>query len=96
VAEIENPVCGDLLRVSLKIRAGQIAAIGFKARGCVPAMACGSALTEVALGKTVKEAKQLRRDDIIVVVGALPQASTHAAQLAIDALAAALAKIDAP
>jgi len=90
--EIENPVCGDVIRLSLKLRAGKITEIRFKAKGCVPAMACGSALTELAQGKTVAEARLLRREDLINAVGSLPNASTHAAQLALDALRAALAK----
>ena len=47
-AEIENPACGDVLRLSLKMSDGRIAEARFKAKGCVPAMACGSALTELS------------------------------------------------
>ena len=90
--EIENPVCGDVIRVSVKFDAGRIIAIKFKAKGCVPAMACGSALTEMALGKTAEEARRLSREDLVRAVGGLPQASSHAAQLALDALSAALAR----
>lgn len=92
-AEIENPVCGDVIRLTLKLDAGRISVIRFKAKGCVPAMACGSALTELALGKTKEEARRLTRDDLTEIVGGLPQASSHAAQLALDALAAALEKL---
>jgi nitrogen fixation protein NifU and related proteins len=92
--EIENPVCGDLIRLSLKLEAGRIFAIKFKAKGCVPAIACGSALTEMAAGKTAEEVRQLTRDGLAARVGGLPQASTHAAQLALDALSAALAHIE--
>ena len=91
--EIENPVCGDVIRLSLKLHDGRIAEIRFKAKGCVPAMACGSALTELAQGKTSAEARLLKRDDVIKAVGSLPNASTHAAQLALDALSAALEKV---
>ena len=94
VVEIENPVCGDVIRLSLKMNAGRITAIAFKAKGCVPAMACGSALTELALGKTVSDARQVSREDLIRQVDGLPQASTHAAQLALDALSAALTRVD--
>lgn len=94
-AEIENPVCGDIIRLSLKVQNGRIDQIGFKAKGCVPAMACGSALAELVCGKTVSEAHRLRRDDLIAAVGGLPQASAHAAQLALDALAAVLHQIEA-
>jgi nitrogen fixation protein NifU and related proteins len=92
-AEIENPACGDVLRLTLKIESGRIAAIGFKAKGCVPSMACASALTEIVAGKTVDEARAVRREDVIAAVGGVPEASTHAAQLALDTLFAALKQI---
>jgi nitrogen fixation NifU-like protein len=91
--EIENPVCGDVIRLSLKFDAGRIAEIRFKTKGCVPSMACGSALTEMVLGKTSEEACRVTREDLVRAVGGLPQASSHAAQLALDALGAALAKV---
>jgi nitrogen fixation NifU-like protein len=94
-AEIENPACGDVLRLTLKISAGRITQAQFKAKGCVAAIACGSALTEVIVGKTLNEAQSLRRESVIAAVGGLPQASTHAAQLALDALSLALSRITA-
>lgn len=92
-AEIENPACGDVLRLTLKITAGRISEIRFKAKGCVPSMACASAVTEIARGKSVAEARALRPEDVRQAVGGLPQASNHAAQLAVDALAAALNRL---
>jgi nitrogen fixation NifU-like protein len=92
-AEIENPACGDVLRLSLRINSGRIEEIRFKAKGCVPSMACASALTELVAGQTVVEIRALQRDTLIAAVGGLPHASTHAAQLALDALSAALNQI---
>jgi nitrogen fixation protein NifU and related proteins len=94
VAEIQNPVCGDVIRLTLKMHGDRIEQIRFKAKGCVPAIACGSALTELTLGKPAPEARRIRRDDLIAAVGGLPPASTHAAQLALDALSSALAQIE--
>lgn len=94
VAEISNPVCGDVLRISLKMRFGHIDQICFKAKGCVPALAGASALTELVLGKTVREAQQLGREELISALGGIPQASTHAAQLALDVLHAVLKQIE--
>jgi|SRR5437868_5767528 len=93
VAEIQNPACGDIIRLTLKMHADRIEEIRFKAKGCVPAIACGSALTEFARGKSAAEARRLKRDDLIAAVGGLPPASTHAAQLALDALSSALSQI---
>jgi nitrogen fixation NifU-like protein len=92
--QLENPACGDVLRLTLKIAANRIAEARFKAKGCVPTMACGSALTELVIGKTLEEASQLQREELIARIGSLPQASTHAAQLAIDTLSAALHQIN--
>jgi nitrogen fixation NifU-like protein len=94
-AEIENPVCGDILRLTLKISQGKITQAQFKAKGCVATIACGSVLTELLAGKSFAEARKLRREDVIASAGGLPQASTHAAQLAIDALSLALSRIPA-
>ena len=88
--ERENPVCGDVIRLSLKFGDGRIREIRFKAKGCVPAMACASALTEMVLGKTADQARQLTREELTHAVGGVPQASSHAVQLALDTLFALL------
>lgn len=93
VAQVENPVCGDVLRLTARVGAGKIAEIRFKVKGCVPAMACASALADCLEGRTVEEAGAFRREDLIHAVGGLPQASTHAGQLAIDAIASLLTTI---
>lgn len=90
--QLENPACGDILQLTMKIAGGRIAEIRFRAKGCVPAMACGSLVTELAHGKTTEEAGQLRREDLVEAIGGLPEASGHASHLAIDALQAALKK----
>ncbi len=51
-------------------------------------MACGSLITEMAAGKTIAEAQSLRAEAIVASLGGLPEASGHAAQLAVDALQA--------
>ena len=93
LAQLENPVCGDVLQLTLRLEKGYIVEARFRAKGCVPAIACGSALTELVRGRTVAEARALRRDDLTIVLGSLPAASAHASQLALDALAAALKDI---
>ena len=90
---IENPACGDILELAIKMDAGRIAAIRFRAKGCVPAMACASAMTELAQGKPADEASRIGKAQIVAAVGELPTASGHAAQLAIDALTSALKKL---
>ncbi len=89
-ARIENPACGDILELTLKIDGDRIAEICFRAKGCVAAMACGSALTELVRGKSIDEAQKLTREELLRAVGGLPQASSHASHLAMDALDAVL------
>jgi nitrogen fixation NifU-like protein len=89
-AQVENPACGDILKLTAKLTDGRITEVKFQAKGCVPAIACGSALTELLLGKTLQEAGALSREELLQKLGSLPEASTHASHLAIDALAALL------
>ena len=89
-ARMENPACGDVLELAVKVVDDRIAEIRFRAKGCVPAMACGSAITELARGRRIEEACAFTKDDLLRAVGGLPSASGHAAQLALDALQAVL------
>jgi nitrogen fixation NifU-like protein len=91
---VENPACGDVLKLTLRVAAGRIEEIRFLAQGCVPALACASLLTELVQGKTIAEARQLRREELIRAIGGLPQASTHASHLAMDTLAALLKQLE--
>jgi nitrogen fixation NifU-like protein len=88
--QVENPACGDILKLTAKLADGRLAEVRFLAKGCVPAIACGSALTELVMGKTLKEAAAVSREDLVHELGGLPEASTHASHLAMDALATLL------
>lgn len=92
-ARIENPACGDVLEVSLKIEGERIGAVGFLAKGCVASMACASAMTELAHGRSIADARKLSREELLEAVGGLPPASMHATHLALDALKAALDRL---
>ena len=91
--QIDNPVCGDILRLTLRIAEGRVSEIRFRAKGCVSAMACASLLTELVSGRTLADARRLRREELTEAIGGLPEASAHASALAIDALRAALDKV---
>ncbi|MGO9123451.1 MAG: iron-sulfur cluster assembly scaffold protein [Terriglobales bacterium] len=93
-SQLENPACGDILKLTLKMADGRIT-VRFLAKGCVPAIACGSALTELVQGRTVGDARALKREELVRAVGGLPEASTHASHLAMDALAALLKQLKA-
>ena len=89
-AEEVNPVCGDRLKLSLRIRRGRIAAARFLAYGCPPTLACGSALAEMLEGMTTEEAARLTREEVTRAAGGLPARRRHAAALAVETLRAAL------
>jgi nitrogen fixation NifU-like protein len=86
----ENPACGDIMQLALKIENGKVTAARFRTRGCVASIACGSLVTELIHGKTLAEANAITRQQIVEAVGGLPRESLHASHLAMDALAAAL------
>ena len=90
VAEETNPVCGDRLRLSLRVRDGRIEAARFLAYGCPPTLVCGSALTEMIEGKLIDDAKRLTRHDILNAIAGLPSRKQHAAALAIETLQKAI------
>lgn len=86
IAIAANPVCGDVLKLWVAVRDGLIDAVGFKADGCVPAVACGSWLAAWLDGKQAAELPRLSAKEIEAALGGLPAASKHAAALAISAL----------
>jgi nitrogen fixation NifU-like protein len=92
-AQLENPACGDIMELSLKLDGKRIVEIRFRAKGCVPAMACGSAITELVKGRNVDEARHVSREELVRKVGGLPHASAHASHLVMDTLSALLRKL---
>ena len=90
---VENPACGDILELAIRVIGGRIDAVRFLAKGCVAAMACGSLITEMIAGKTIQEAGAIGKEAVVKEIGGLPSASGHAAQLAVDAVRAAVKKL---
>src|ERR1039457_1780435 len=90
---VENPACGDILELAIRVIGGRIDAVRFLAKGCVPAMACGSLITEMIAGRTIQVASAISKEAVVKEIGGLPSASGHAAQLAVDAVRAAVKKI---
>jgi len=90
-AEETNPVCGDRLQLTLRIKDGRIEAARFLAYGCPATLACGSALTEMIEGMQIEAAVKLGRQELVAVVGGLPNRKQHAASLALETLHQAIA-----
>jgi nitrogen fixation NifU-like protein len=88
--EVSNPVCGDILKLSVRIVDGQIAEARFLCRGCTTAIACASFLTEEISGRAITEARAITAESLSKALGGLPPATFHGAQLAADAVRALL------
>jgi len=79
-------LCGDSMKVYLKVDEGIIEDAKFQAIGCAGAFASGSALTEMIKGKPLKEAIKITEHDVIEHLEGLPGPKLHCARLSIDAL----------
>lgn len=88
--EVENPACGDILRLSVRFEDEHAAEVRYKVRGCTASIAAGSALTEWIAGKTRAELAAFRPAAIETAVGGLPPESKHAAVLCADGVRALL------
>lgn len=90
-AFVTNPVCGDSLRLFLRIEGERVAAASFLSSGCPATIGTSSAATELLAGATLAEAEALTRDDYAAAVGGLPRAKLHCSVLAAAAVRNALA-----
>jgi len=90
VGTVGNPVCGDLMTIMIKVEDDKIADIKFKTFGCAAAIATSSVATELAKGKSIKEALQITRKMVADELGGLPPQKLHCSNLASDALRKAI------
>jgi nitrogen fixation NifU-like protein len=86
--ETSNPVCGDILKLSVRIVDGRITEARFLCRGCTTSIACASLLTEELRGRTPAEARDITAESLSQSLRGLPPATFHGAQLAADAVLA--------
>lgn len=86
VGEIGNVVCGDILRVYIKVKGEILDDVKYMTFGCGAAVASGSMMTTLVKGKTVEEAKELTNKDVAKALGGLPPQKLHCSNLAADAL----------
>jgi len=91
--QAENPACGDVMKLMLRVDEGKIAEAKYQVRGCVAAIACGSVLTEFLAGKNLSEAATIRREWLVEALGGLSNESLHASHLTIDCLKLALKQL---
>lgn len=88
--QVGNKVCGDVMRVQIKVKANRISDIKFKTLGCAAAISSSSVLTDLAKGKTLVEANKINREDVVKELGGLPPEKIHCSVLAQDALKKAI------
>jgi nitrogen fixation NifU-like protein len=90
VGEVGNPVCGDMMSFYINVKDDKIADIKFKTFGCVAAIAVSSIVTEMAMGKTLDEAKKITKKSVAESLEGLPKEKMHCSNLGADALARAI------
>lgn len=89
--EVGNIHCGDIMRIYIKVDAGEhITDIKFQTFGCGAAVATSSMVTEMVKGKTLDEALRITNQDVAAELGGLPPIKMHCSNLAADALRAAI------
>lgn len=90
-ATTANPVCGDRMRVTIRVTGGRLAEVRWQTRGCPPAIATSSFASEMVQGWTLEDASALTREAIATGIGGLPADKVHCSVLAADAIRAAIA-----
>ena len=90
VAEVGNPVCGDMMRLYLKIQDDKIVDAKFKTFGCSAAIAASSVTTELIKGKSIEDALLITNEAVGKALGGLPPAKQHCSVLAEEAVRAAI------
>ena len=90
VGEVGNPVCGDIMKIYLKIQDDTIADVKFETFGCGSAIASSSMATELIKGKPISDALQLTNKAVTEALGGLPAHKLHCSVLAEEAIKAAL------
>lgn len=90
VGQVGNVVCGDIMKVYLKVKKGKIIDVKFQTFGCVSAIAASDALCELAKGKTIEQAKAITNKAIIKKLDGLPDIKIHCSVLGAQGLKKAI------
>ena len=86
VGEVGNPTCGDMMRITIKVKDDRLEDVKFQTLGCGAAVATSSMVTEMAIGKTLDEAEEISNKSVAESLGGLPPAKMHCSNLAADGL----------
>jgi nitrogen fixation NifU-like protein len=90
VGVVGNPVCGDMMKITIKVRDDRIEDVKFKTFGCGAAIATTSMVTELVKGKTIEEVLQVTNQDVAEALDGLPPIKMHCSLLAEEAIKAAI------
>ncbi len=90
IGEVGAAACGDIMKISIKIKDGRIEDARFKTFGCGSAIASSSMATELIKGRTIAEAMTFSNQEVVDALGGLPPVKIHCSVLAEEALKAAL------
>jgi nitrogen fixation NifU-like protein len=90
---VSNPVCGDVLKIAVRVRDGLISEARFLCRGCTTSIACASRLTEMIIGLPTAKLAEVTADAISTSFGELPPETKHGASLAADAAQSLAARL---
>ncbi|MBP5273975.1 MAG: Fe-S cluster assembly scaffold protein NifU [Abditibacteriota bacterium] len=90
VGTVGNPVCGDIMKMFIKVENGVISDVKFKTFGCGAAIATSSMSTEMIKGKTIEEALKLTNAAVAEALGGLPKVKMHCSVLAEQAIKKAI------
>jgi len=86
VGEVGNPVCGDMMTFYIQVKEGVITDVKYQTFGCGAAIAVSSMISELAIGKTLEEARNLTNNMVAEALGGLPEQKHHCSNLGADAL----------
>lgn len=90
VGEVGNPVCGDVMKITIAVDDDHVSDIRFQTLGCGAAIATSSIVTDMAKGMSLEEAVAITKKDVAEALGGLPPAKMHCSVLATDGLKAAV------
>jgi nitrogen fixation protein NifU and related proteins len=86
VGEVGNPVCGDMMKFTIKVKDNRLEDVKFLTFGCGAAIAVSSMVAEMAMGKTLEEALKITNKDVAKALDGLPGNKMHCSNLGADAL----------
>jgi len=90
IGEVGNPTCGDMMTFYIKVKDDKIADVKFKTFGCVAAIAVSSKVSEMTMGKTIEEAKNITKKTAAEALDGLPKEKMHCSNLGAEALTEAI------